>query len=304
MKIQALVILACTASLFAQEAAPAASAPTAETKSCEASFDAVKNTYPRDASADRIYASVNARVTALKNVEEKKRSGAVYEAELKNCDLAVELFKAQLSKVALQRNLDSLLQKNLEVQKEISAIKDTLIDIWASDAKGAKSLNAALNEERNRLERLNREKDSLLAVQKAEAEKKLNALQSKTINVYKDARGTILAMSDILFERGKAELTQELQLNLAEVAAILKSLLTESNVEVEGHTDNDGSAQFNLSLSKQRAEAVSNYLVGRGVEKKRLKAIGYGLTKPICPANDTDECKAKNRRVELVIKDK
>jgi outer membrane protein OmpA-like peptidoglycan-associated protein len=294
MKIRALVILACAASLFAQEAKT----------SCEVSFDAVKNTYPRDASADRIYASVNARITALNNVKAEKRNDAIYEAELKNCDLAVELFKTQLSKVALQKNLDSLLQGNLVVQKEISAIKDTLIDIWAKDAKGAKSLNAALSEERNRLERLNREKDSLLAVQKAEAEKKLNALQSKTINVYKDARGTILAMSDILFERGKAELTEELRLNLAEVAAILKSLLTESSVEIEGHTDNDGSAQFNLNLSKQRAEAVLNYLVGRGVEKKRLKAIGYGLAKPICPANDTDECKAKNRRVELVIKDK
>jgi len=317
MKNQALIVLTCAASLFAQDKI-----------SCEASFDDIKNTYPRDASADRIYASVNARIKELKDVKAEKRSGNIYEAELKNCDLAVELLKTQLSKVALQKGLDSLKRENLVTQKKISAIKDSLIDLWISDAKGARALNATLNDERNRLERLNKEnaqkdsierarlaeelakkekalaeKDSLLAAQKAEADKKLEALRSKTINVYKDARGTILAMSDILFEFGKATLTQELQLNLAEVAAILKSLLTESTVIIEGHTDNVGSAANNKTLSEQRATAVLNYLVERGVDKKRLKAVGYGLTKPIAD-NNTEEGRAKNRRVELVIKDK
>jgi outer membrane protein OmpA-like peptidoglycan-associated protein len=285
MKIQALVLLVCAASLFAQDRV-----------SCEISFDEVKNVYPRDASADRLYASAYARIAALKSVKPEERNGEIYEAELKNCDLAVELLKTQLSKVALQKNLDSL-------RREINVVKDSLIDIWASDAKSARSLSASLSEERNRLEKLNREKDSLLAAQRAEADKKLEALRSKTISVYKDARGTILSMSDILFETGKADLKQELQLNLAEVAAILKSLLAESSVIIEGHTDNVGSAQKNKTLSEQRATAVLNYLVGRGVDKKRLKAIGYGLTKPV-EKNDTDEGRAKNRRVELVIKDK
>jgi outer membrane protein OmpA-like peptidoglycan-associated protein len=285
MKIQALVILACTASLFAQDRV-----------SCEISFDEVKNVYPRDASADRLYASAYARIATLKEVKPEARNGEIYEAEVKNCDLAVELLKTQLSKVALQKNLDSL-------RKEIAVVKDSLIDIWASDARSARSLSASLSEERNRLEKLNREKDSVLAAQKAEADKKLEALRSKTINVYKDARGTILSMSDILFEFGKATLTQELQLNLAEVAAILKSLLTESTVIIEGHTDNVGSAQKNKTLSEQRATAVLNYLVGRGVDKKRLKSVGYGLTKPVAD-NNTEEGRAKNRRVELVIKDK
>jgi outer membrane protein OmpA-like peptidoglycan-associated protein len=285
MKIQALVLLACTASLFAQDRV-----------SCEISFDEVKNVYPRDASADRLYASAWARIAALKDVKLEERSGQVYEEEVRNCDLAVELFKAQLSKIALQKNLDSL-------RKEITVVKDSLIDLWASDAKSARSLSTSLSEERNRLEKLNREKDSLLAAQRAEADKKLEALRSKTISVYKDARGTILSMSDILFETGKADLKQELQLNLAEVAAILKSLLAESSVIIEGHTDNVGSAQKNKTLSEQRANKVLDYLVGRGVDKKRLKAIGYGLTKPV-EKNDTEEGRAKNRRVELVIKDK
>jgi len=284
-KIQALVLLACTTSLFAQDRV-----------SCEITFEEVKNVYPRDASADRLYASAYARIVSLKNIKPEERTGEIYNAEVTNCDLAVELLKAQLAKVAAQKNLDSL-------RKEISLVKDSLIDIWASDAKGAKSLNVALSDERNRLEKLNKQKDSVLAAQKAEAQRKLDALNSKTINVYKDARGTILAMSDILFDFGKATLTQELQLNLAEVAAILKTLLTESTVIIEGHTDNVGSTAKNKTLSEQRAQAVLKYLVGRGVDKKRLKSVGYGATKPVAD-NSTDEGKAKNRRVELVIKDK
>ena len=317
MKIQTLCFLAAAASLFAQETSI----------SCRESFDAVKNIYPRDAAAERFYAATEARIRDLEGVEKSKRKGAIYEADLKNCDLAVELFKTQLSSAMLRKNIDSLSKTNLSVQKEISAVKDSLIMLWSSDAQGAKSLNAALNDERNRLERQGREnaakdslekarlqkeladkqkalaeKDSLLAAQKAEAEKKLESLRSKTISVYKDARGTILSMSDILFETGKATLTQELQLNLAEVSAILKSLLTESAVVIEGHTDNVGSADFNKKLSEQRASAVLNYLIDRGVEKSRLQSVGYGFERPVAD-NNSDEGRAKNRRVELVIKD-
>jgi TonB family protein len=79
-------------------------------------------------------------------------------------------------------------------------------------------------------------------------------------------------------------------------------LLTESNVEVEGHTDNVGNAESNKKLSEQRAKAVMDYLISRGVEASRLKSVGYGLVKPVAD-NSTEEGRAKNRRVELVISD-
>jgi outer membrane protein OmpA-like peptidoglycan-associated protein len=326
MKIQTLTILACAISLFAQEApvavlvAPVA-APVAEPVavsqfSCEASFEAIKNTYPRDAAANRIYAMVNARVVALKGVAKENRKGANYESELKTCDLSVELLKTQLSNAAYRKSLDSLTQKKTDLQKDISVVKDSIIDLLSKDAS---SINAALNNERNRLKAISEkearleeelarknkaiaEKDSLIAAQKIEADKKLEALQSKTISVYKDARGTILSMSDILFETGKAELKPELKENLAEIAAILKSLLSESSVTLEGHTDNVGGEQINKFLSEQRANAVLNYLVERGVDRNRLKSVGYGLSRPVAD-NNTEEGRAKNRRVELVIKD-
>jgi len=326
MKIQSLAILAFAASLFAQGAAtPAAQtaatpepqpqaqeAPKETPISCRANFDVVKNTYPRDVAANFSYAALEARIATLESVAKEERKGTIYEAELKTCDLAVELFKIQLSRAALRKGLDSLTGKNREVQKEISAVKDSLIALWTSlsdDYNRLQKLNREKAEEQARLaaelakkEKALAEKDSLLALQKAEADKRLEALRSKTISVFKDARGTILSMSDILFETGKADLKPELKENLAGIAAILSSLLTESNVVIEGHTDNVGSEQANQFLSEQRALSVLKYLVERGVDRNRLKSVGYGLSRPVAD-NGTDEGKAKNRRVELVIKD-
>jgi outer membrane protein OmpA-like peptidoglycan-associated protein len=315
MKIKALAILICAASLFAE----GEKAPT----SCKVAFDAIKNTYPRDASANRIYAMANARMLAMEKATDSERSKDTYAAELKNCNLAVEIFKTQLSNAALRKSLDSLVLESFAVQKQISETKDSLINLWTKSAGDAKSISARLEEEYSRLERINKQneanaikdsiekarlsaqlavKDSLLAAQRAEAQKKLDAMNSKTISVFKDARGTILSMSDILFEIGKADLKPELKENLAAIGAILQSLLTESKVSVEGHTDNVGTPEFNQKLSEQRAKSVMQYLIERGIEAKRLQAVGHGSTKPVAD-NGTKEGQAKNRRVELVIKD-
>ena len=74
-------------------------------------------------------------------------------------------------------------------------------------------------------------------------------------------------------------------------------------VSIDGHTDNISGAEFNQTLSENRAKAVYNYLVNKGVDAWRLTYKGYGLTKPIA-SNDTEEGRAKNRRTEFVILEK
>ncbi len=69
---------------------------------------------------------------------------------------------------------------------------------------------------------------------------------------------------------------------------------------MEGHTDNRGSAAYNKALSQRRAASVVNWLVSRGIDKKRLSSKGMGLEKPI-DTNDTDEGRQNNRRVEFHI---
>jgi outer membrane protein OmpA-like peptidoglycan-associated protein len=68
---------------------------------------------------------------------------------------------------------------------------------------------------------------------------------------------------------------------------------------IEGHTDNTGNSKLNQTLSESRAAAVMERLLQMGIEGSRLTAKGYGMDKPI-DSNDTDEGRAKNRRVEFV----
>jgi outer membrane protein OmpA-like peptidoglycan-associated protein len=69
-------------------------------------------------------------------------------------------------------------------------------------------------------------------------------------------------------------------------------------VEIGGHTDSDGDAARNLSLSQARADAVKAIITNSGVDASRLTGKGYGATKPV-DVNATPECKANNRRVEF-----
>lgn len=72
------------------------------------------------------------------------------------------------------------------------------------------------------------------------------------------------------------------------------------NIRVEGHTDNVGSVPFNLALSEDRATSVLHFLVERGVVSSRIDVEGKGPLEPLAD-NETEEGRAKNRRVQIVI---
>ena len=72
------------------------------------------------------------------------------------------------------------------------------------------------------------------------------------------------------------------------------------SIELSAHTDDIGSDAYNFKLSDQRAASVAEYLITKGIGKKRIISKGYGKTMPLVP-NDSDENRAKNRRVELKV---
>ena len=102
----------------------------------------------------------------------------------------------------------------------------------------------------------------------------------------------------INFETGKSDIKSESQNTVNQVADMLL-MNKEMKISIEGHTDNVGTPAANKTLSENRAKAVMNALVLKGVDKSRLSAKGWGQEKPISD-NNTDEGKAKNRRVEIV----
>lgn len=109
-----------------------------------------------------------------------------------------------------------------------------------------------------------------------------------------------VAIRDILFDTGKATIQAASAGTLAMIADVLKAD-PDLALEIQGHTDNVGSAATNLALSKERAAAVKAALVTAGIEDTRLTTNGFGDTQPVAD-NSTDEGRARNRRVELVKK--
>ncbi len=106
-----------------------------------------------------------------------------------------------------------------------------------------------------------------------------------------------LVLEGVNFITDSAELTPGSRRILNRVAASLKEW-REVDVEVEGHTDSVADPAYNLDLSQRRAESVRAYLESRGVAPSRLRARGYGETRPVA-SNDTPEGRSRNRRVEL-----
>lgn len=110
---------------------------------------------------------------------------------------------------------------------------------------------------------------------------------------------TICAIDDAInFEFGKSTINPRSYPYLDRLAATLSR--TNARIMVKGHTDNVGSEEFNLNLSKERAMAVVDYLVKKGVSRAKLAYDYYGMSRPLM-SNDTEEGRSMNRRVEFEI---
>ncbi len=105
--------------------------------------------------------------------------------------------------------------------------------------------------------------------------------------------------SGIMFGFDNHALTPEAQETIMKFASILNEY-PDTNITIQGHTDNKGSHKYNLDLSKRRAESVNNYLKMQQVSGDRMMTYGFSFDRPIAE-NTTEEGRAKNRRVEILI---
>jgi len=110
--------------------------------------------------------------------------------------------------------------------------------------------------------------------------------------------------SDVLFDFDSAALTERAQRSLTDIAELI-ARAPKGQILVVGHTDSKGARDYNLALSKRRAQAVATFLQGRGIAAARLRTEGRGATQPVAANEiggaDNPEGRAKNRRVEFVV---
>ncbi len=111
-----------------------------------------------------------------------------------------------------------------------------------------------------------------------------------------DSRGCWI-LKNLNFDTNKADIKADGARILDDVVSIMQANPS-LKLEVQGHTDNKGSAAYNKKLSQKRADSVMDYLIKKGISKDRLSDMGYGFDKPAA-SNDTEEGRAENRRVEL-----
>ena len=142
----------------------------------------------------------------------------------------------------------------------------------------------------------NKENYFLTVVEKKALEVKASLLPAEEMKKELDAKGHVALY--INFDFDKADIKPESRPIIDEIVKLLKNSPSLS-LTVEGHTDNIGAPDYNRRLSDARAKSVVAALTAGGIAAHRLKAVGYGQDKPIAD-NNTDDGRAKNRRVELV----
>ncbi len=125
-------------------------------------------------------------------------------------------------------------------------------------------------------------------------------LQSSGVSVTRKGDQIVLNMpGNITFETAKSNLQPSFLPVLDSVGEVLKEY-KDTAVEVSGHTDSRGKPEANQVLSKQRADVVAGQLRAKGVAAARINAVGYGQSQPIAD-NNTEEGRAANRRVEILL---
>jgi outer membrane protein OmpA-like peptidoglycan-associated protein len=122
----------------------------------------------------------------------------------------------------------------------------------------------------------------------------ITLISQKTIE-----EGKPVVLNNIFFDYNKFELKSE---SYSELNRIVELFKTNSSwlIQINGHTDSKGDDDYNMKLSKNRAQSVVDYIISKGIDKSRINSIGYGKTSPVA-SNDTEEGREHNRRVEFSI---
>lgn len=250
--------------------------------------------------------------TAEQALDRAERSFKDDGADVKTVDLAyIAQRRAQIATAIADRRIAA---KTTEDYKERRvSLSDQLREETARELSSTKD-ELSTQEQRTQAERQARvqaeqdAKASAAVAQKATAAKEaaeqkvadMRAALAKWANLVENERGLVITLSSgVVFKSAKSEVLPAAADKLSQVAALLE-VTPDRKVVVEGHTDSAGSDGYNQTLSQQRADAVRTFLISHGVKPERIRAVGYGESRPIA-TNATIEGRTLNRRVEIVL---
>ena len=245
---------------------------------------------------DKEIAGLKQQVAELsKQKEQLEREKASLQQENSNIKTTLEASRSQLTKdvVELKNRLSENTARIAQLEQDLAAKNKEIDDLRAQADQLEKEKEKAVAQVKGTY-------DSLVSELKSEIKEgqiKITQLKDKL---------TVNMVDKILFDSGSAVIKKNGEKVLDRVAEILKNV-KDQEIRVEGHTDNVPISSrlaekfpSNWELSTARATTVVRYLQGRGVPPEALSAQGYAEYQPVAP-NDTEENKAQNRRIEIVL---
>jgi outer membrane protein OmpA-like peptidoglycan-associated protein len=220
--------------------------------------------------------------------EQKTRDIAyVAERRAELADVAGRDAKAAMDRVQAEKDIQALTQNQLsQARQQLSSTGQALAGTQQALAGSQQQLAG--------------EKQAREAADKRAREAMDRLAASAAGSVRQDTRGTIITIpGSVLFASNKSTLLPAAQVKLNAVADALKDQ-SDRMITIEGHTDSQGTDASNQELSQNRAQAVRDYLVSRGIKSEGVKAQGVGSSRPVAD-NASPEGRANNRRVEIVV---
>lgn len=244
-----------------------------------------------------------------KSLQEQRGEYSILAAENQSLKNDVRRLSGELAGMTGERNTLATDKKGLEESlRSTSDAKNQKIGELSQKLGDLEAENRRLRDEVARLQKLKEEEVQKTSKTYGDLLQQMKSEITKGEVTISELKGklTVNMVDSVLFDSGKAEVKTEGLVVLQKVVDILKNI-KDKVVRIEGHTDNVQIGGLlarryptNWELSAARAINVTRYLQQQGLDPMLLSAVAYGEFKPVAP-NDTDEGRAKNRRIEIVL---